>query len=334
VSLADSIVTDDYNRSRRRYDRRSGKSEKMKILVMGAGAVGAYFGARLRASGEDVVLCARGKNLHTIREHGLDIASIRGDLRTGVTATDTPREFAPYDLILFCVKAYDTDAAAQAILGCLRPGGAILTLQNGVENEAKLAAIFGRDAVMGGNARVGVEMVAPGKIVHLSTGHIDFGELDGRETDRAKKIADVFQRAGILGEISADIMTARWDKLIWNGALNTVTTLTRRRVGEVLDDPEGLKLLRTLMQEIVDVARAEGAKISDDRIDAYMAHSQKNLRALKTSTQQDLERGKTLEYEALSGAVVRAARRHNISVPAVETIYALLRLLDAAPKKF
>ena len=305
----------------------------MKILVMGAGAVGAYFGARLRASGEDIVLCARGENLRAIREGGLDITSFRGNLRIDVTATETPSEFAPYDLILFCVKAYDTDAAAQAISGCLNPGGAILTLQNGVENEAKLVAIFGRDAVMGGNARVGVEMVAPGKIVHISTGSIDFGELDGRQTDRVKTIAEMFQRAGVLGQVSTDIMTARWDKLIWNGALNTVTTLTRRRVGEILDDPDGLKLLRTIMQEIVTVARAEGAKISDDRIDAYIAHSQKNLRELKTSTQQDLERGKALEYEALSGAVVRAARRHGISVPAIETIYTLLRLLDGAPKR-
>jgi len=142
----------------------------------------------------------------------------------------------------------------------------------------------------------------------------------------------VFRRAGILGQISADIMTARWEKLIWNGALNTVATLTRRRVGEIIDDPEGLKLLRTLMQEIVNVARAEGANISDDRIEEYIAHSQKNLRALKTSTQQDLERGKALEYEALSGAVVRAARRHDINVLAVEAIYALLRLLDGAQK--
>ncbi len=304
----------------------------MKILVMGAGAVGGYFGARLRAAGEDVVLCARGENLRAIRERGLDITSIRGDLRIEVTATDKPREFAPYDLILFCVKAYDTEAAAREISGCLSPGAVILTLQNGVENEAKLGEIFGREAVMGGNARVGVEMVAPGKIVHLSTGHIDFGELDGRETDRAKEVADVFQRAGILGQVSADIMTLRWDKLVWNGAFNTVSTLTRRRVGEILDDSEAVKLVRALMQEIVNVARAEGAKISDDRVEAYMAHSQKNLRALKTSTQQDLERGKELEYEALSGAVVRAARRHDISVPAVEAVYALMRLLDGAPK--
>jgi len=304
----------------------------MKILVMGAGGVGAYFGARLRAAGEDVVLCARGEHLRAIREHGLDITSIRGDLKIDVRATDTPRDFAPYDLILFCVKAYDTAAAARAIEGCLKPGGAILTIQNGVENEANLAAIFGRDAVMGGNARVGVEILAPGKIAHLSTGHIDFGELDGRESERARAIAAVFQRAGILGQLVADIMTLRWDKLVWNGALNTVATLTRRRVGDILDDAESMKLLRTLMKEIVQVARAEGAKIPDDRIDAYIAHSQKNLRALKTSTQQDLEHGKALEYEALSGAVVRAARRHGISAPANETVYALLRLLDGAPK--
>jgi len=299
---------------------------------MGAGAVGAYFGARLRVAGEDVVLCARGEHLRAIRERGLDIASIRGDLKIEISATENPRDFAPYDLILFCVKAYDTDAAARAIEGCLKPGGAILTLQNGVENEAKLVAIFGRDAVMGGNARVGVEIVAPAKIVHLSTGQIDFGELDGRESERARNIAAVFQRAGILGQFSVDIMTLRWDKLVWNAAMNTVATLTRRKVGEILDDPESMKLLRTLMKEIVDVARAEGAQISYDRIDAYIEHSQKNLRALKTSTQQDLEHGKALEYDALSGAVVRAARRYNISVPANETVYALMRLLDGAPK--
>ena len=304
----------------------------MKILVMGAGAVGSYFGARLRAAGEDVVLCARGKHLAAIRERGLDITSIRGDLKIPVTATDTPTEFAPYDLILFCVKGYDTDAAAKLIRGCLKPGGAILTIQNGVENEARLAAIFGADAVMGGNARVGVEMVAPGKIVHISTGHIDFGELNGRETDRARAIAETFRRAGILGQLSADIKTLRWDKLIWNGSLNTVATLTRRRVGELLDDPESMGLLRTLMKEIVTVGCAEGAKLDDGRIDAYIAHSQKNLRALKTSTQQDLERGKPLEYEELSGAVVRAARRHGIEVPANDTVYALLRLLNDAPK--
>jgi 2-dehydropantoate 2-reductase len=303
----------------------------MKILVMGAGAVGAYFGARLAAAGEQVVLCARGRYLAAFRERGIAIKSIRGDLKLeAIDATDDPRKFAPYDLILFCVKVYDTADAARAISGCLADGGAILTLQNGVENEERLAAIFGRDAVMGGNARVGVEMMKPGELVHLSSGHIDFGELDGRETARARKFADAFRRAGILGELTPKIKTLRWDKLVWNGAFNSVATITRRRVGEILDDPESLRLVTDLMREIITVARADDAEIGFDRIDSYLAHSDKNLRAIKTSTQQDLERGKRLEYEALAGAVVRAARRHGIAVPIMETIYALLRLIDGS----
>jgi 2-dehydropantoate 2-reductase len=306
----------------------------MKILVMGAGAVGAYFGARLQVAGEEVVFCARGANLAAMREQGLDITSIRGALRLpAVAATDNPREFAPYDLVLFCVKTYDTESAARALNACLKPGAAVLTLQNGIENEERLESIFGRGVVMGGNARVGVEMAAPGRLVHLSTGHIDFGELDGRITERARAYADAFRRAGVLGELSTNIRTLRWDKLLWNGAFNTVATLTRRRVGEILDDPESLRLVRTLMREALQVARAEGAELGDERIEHYLAHSQKNLRALKTSTQQDLERGKPLEVEALAGAVVRTARRHAIAVPAYETIYALLRLLDTSARR-
>jgi 2-dehydropantoate 2-reductase len=303
----------------------------MKILVMGAGAVGAYFGARLAAAGEDVTFCARGSYLDAFRTRGITLKSIRGDLSLDkIRATSNPREFAPYELILFCVKAYDTPDAARAIEGCLASGGTILTLQNGVENEDRLAEIFGRDAVMGGNARVGVEMIAPGELVHLSSGHIDFGELDGRETERARLIAASFSRAGIMGELTPRIRTLRWDKLVWNAAFNSVATLTRRRVGDILDDPESLKLVTALMREIITVARADGADIGFERVDSYLAHSDKNLRAIKTSTQQDLERGKRLEYEALSGAVVRAARRYGISVPAMETIYALMRLLDGA----
>ena len=120
-------------------------------------------------------------------------------------------------------------------------------------------------------------------------------------------------------------MLLRWDKRVWNGEFNTVATLTRRRVGALLDDPEGLRLVCTLMREIIDAARAENYQIEYERIDSYLEHSRKNLRALKTSTQQDLERGKRLEYEVLAGAVVRTARRHHLQVPAV---YALLRLLD------
>jgi len=205
-----------------------------------------------------------------------------------------------------------------------------MTLQNGVENEDRLAEFVPRKSIMGGNARVGVEVTAAGRVTHLSSGHIDFGELDGAHSDRARRFADAFKRAGIMGEMSDRFRTLRWDKLVWNGAFNTVATLTRRRVGEIIDDPEGLALVTRLMHEIVSVARADGAQIGYERVDSYLDHSRRNLRAIKTSTQQDLERGKPLEVEALSGAIVRAARRHDVAAPTAETIYALMRLLAGA----
>jgi len=300
----------------------------MKILVMGAGAVGNYFGARLQEAGEDVIFCARGQNLRVLREKGLEIQSPRGDVAIRVKATGDPREFAPYDLILFCVKAYDTETAARAIDGCLNAGGAALTLQNGVESEARLCEILGQDSVMGGNARLGAEVIEPGKVLHRTNGVIEFGEIDGRDTARARKLAEMFQRAGILGELSMRLSTIRWEKLLGNAAFNPVTALTHRTIGDVVDDPDGTNLLRHLMKETVAVAQAEGAPLSEGQAEALIARAGTHLRSGRPSTLQDLERGKPLEYEALSGAIVRAGRRHGIETPYAETVYSLLKLVD------
>ena len=277
----------------------------MKILVMGAGAIGAYFGARLQQAGEQVIFCARGNNLQALKAQGFEFKSYQGDFSVAVTATGDPRDFAPYDLILFCVKSYDTAAAASTLEGCLNPGGVILTLQNGVENELLLAERFGRDAVMGGNARVGAELVAPGTVVHRTGGLIEFGELDGRDTQRAQRLAETFRHAGIFGTLTMRLSTIRWEKLLWNAAFNTVTTLTRSNVGEIIDDPGSLELLRALMHEVAAVARAEGVDLGDAQVEAQITRSRTSLRGVRPSTLQDSERGKPLEYEALCGAVVR-----------------------------
>ena len=300
----------------------------MKILVMGAGAVGAYFGARLQQAGEQVLFCARGEHLRALKDKGLEFESYQGNFSVAVRATGDPRDFAPYDLILFCVKSYDTAAAARSLDGCLNPGGAILTVQNGVENETLLAELFGKDGVMGGNARVGAELVAPGRIVHRTGGLIEFGELDGRDTERAQRIAEMFRRAGIFGELTMRLSTIRWEKLLWNAAFNTVTTLARRKVGDIMDDAGGVELLRALMHEIAAVARAEGVALGDAQVEAQITRSRANLREVRPSTLQDSERGKPLEYEALCGAVVRAARRHQIATPHMDAVYALMKLLD------
>jgi 2-dehydropantoate 2-reductase len=300
----------------------------MKILVMGAGAVGAYFGARLQQAGDQVVFCARGDHLRALQDRGLTFTSFQGDFAIAVTAIGDPRDLAPYDLILFCVKSYDTAAAARTLEGCLNAGGAILTLQNGVENEMLLAEVFGRAAVMGGNARVGAELVAPGHVVHRTGGLIEFGELDGRDTERAQRLTELFRRAGIFGELTMRLPAIRWEKLLWNAAFNTVTTLVQRKVGDLIDDPDGVDLLRALMDEIAAVASAEGVALGDAQVEAQITRSRASLRDVRPSTLQDSERGKPLEYEALSGAVIRAARRHQIATPHMDTVYALMKLLD------
>lgn len=303
----------------------------MKILIMGAGAVGLFYGAHLQKAGEEVYYCARGENLRALSEHGLEVKSFRGDFELRVTATANPREFAPYELVLFCVKSYDTVATARLLDGCLTEGGAVMTIQNGVENEEALCTVLPDESVMGGNARVGAELTAPGKLLHTASGIIEFGELDGRETPRALRLAETFKRAGILGHLTHDLKSVRWKKLMGNNGTNTVSALSRCTLGEMFAEPEGAALVRRLMAETAMVGRAEGAKISDEDLETLYntARGFSNAAAIKTSTLQDLERGKRLEYDAISGAVLRAARRHGLGVPATETVHALLKLLDA-----
>src|SRR5215469_5730948 len=197
----------------------------MKILVMGAGGVGAYYGAKLKLASEDVYFCARGEHLAAIKAHGLTMRGANDEIAVRVAASNEPADFAPYDLILFCVKSYDTTSTAPQLKGTLAPSGIIMTLQNGVENEAALCTILPRAVVMGGNARVGAEITAPGVLVHSGYGYIEFGELDGAETPRALRLAEVFRHAGILGHLTHDLKTVRWIKLMGNNGTNSVCAL-------------------------------------------------------------------------------------------------------------
>ncbi|HUN59754.1 MAG TPA: 2-dehydropantoate 2-reductase [Candidatus Binataceae bacterium] len=303
----------------------------MKILIMGAGGVGAYFGARLQQAGGEVVFGARGENLRAMREHGLEVQSHKGNFKLIVRATDNPKEFAPYDLVLFAVKSYDTEASAKQLLGTLTPDGILMTIQNGVENEEILCRYFPREAVMGGNSRVGAELIAPGKVMHTALGVIEFGELDGRITPRAERLAEIFKRAGIFGELTTDLKTIRWYKLMGNNGTNPVCALSLSTLGQILADEDGHELSRTLMTEAITVGQAEGAKVIQERVEMQLQMIKQHLDAfkIKPSTLQDLEKGKRLEHDAICGAVVRAAARHNIPVPATKAVFALLKMIDA-----
>ena len=197
-----------------------------RIAVYGAGGVGGYFGARLARAGADVHFLARGAHLRALREHGLRVRSVTGDFQVPASATDDPADIGPCDFVLFCVKTFDTDAAAARLGPLMGDGTAVVSLQNGVENEEKLARAVGEDHVMGGAAFIFAGIAEPGVIVHSGgPASITFGELDGRATQRARRLLAMCEQAGFQAELSASISTVLWAKLAFICAQAGLTAL-------------------------------------------------------------------------------------------------------------
>lgn len=304
----------------------------MKILVMGTGAVGSFYGGKLARAGHEVIFVTRGENLQALQHRGLTVKSYQGDFQLEhVHTTDRPEEAGVCDLVLVCVKSYDTKDAARLIRSAVGPHTMLISLQNGVENEELLEQVLGTGPILGGMAYIGAEAVNPGVIVHAVAGRIVFGERGGQRTARVERLEQVFLEAGIDAQLSSHIDATLWDKLIWNAAFNAICTLSRSAVGEVLAYPQTRVLVRDTMLEVIAVARAQGLDLRDSRADEHIASSQTPpMSAFATSMAHDLARGKRLEYDALNGAVVRFGERFRVPVPLNRTLYSLLARLDPA----
>ncbi len=303
----------------------------MRILIAGTGAVGGYFGALLARAGHAVVFLARGANLAALRAHGIRIESFDGDFQLDhVTATDTVEGQAPFDLVLFTVKSYDTATVASQIAPVIAPETVVLSLQNGVENEPALAAALHVPPLLGAMTQIGAELVAPGIIRHVAEGTIYFGEVTGHESARARALAGLFTAAGVRHHLAKDIVRMLWDKLAWNAAHNAVTAITHTTAGEAAAIPATAAVLRDAMLEVVSVAQAQGIELDRERADLMIAYSRERLGSLRTSMLQDLERGRRLEHEALNGAVIRYGDRVGVATPVNRALYGLLAALDPA----
>jgi 2-dehydropantoate 2-reductase len=301
----------------------------MRTLVMGTGAVGAYFGGLLARAGAEVVFVARGANLAALQARGLRIESGNGAVHLpSVQAIADPAEAGAWELALVCVKSYDSEAAAAALRPVVRADTVVLSLQNGIENEAILGAALGLPPLLGALTHIGAELVAPGVVRHDSGGRIVFGERDGRRSARAERLAELFSAARIAHHLSGHIDVMLWDKLAWNAAFNACTTVARQTVGALLARADGRALVRAAMQEVVAVARANGVGLDAARIDAEIERSAVELGHLRTSMLQDRDRGRRLEHEALNGAVLRGAARGGMSAPVNRVLYGLLAVLD------
>lgn len=301
----------------------------MRILIAGTGGVGGYFGALLARAGHDVVFFARGRNLAALRERGLTVESVDGDVHLPhVTATDALAGGAPVGLALVTVKSYDTAAVAAAIAPVVGAETIVLSLQNGVENESLLASVLGLPPLLGAMTQIGAELVAPGVMRHVAEGTIFFGETTGHASARTRALGELFTAAGIRHHVSANILLGLWDKLSWNAAFNAVTALTRLTSGDAARFPATARLLRATILEVIAVARAQGLLLDPARVDGTIAHAAEHLGALRTSMHQDVERGRKLEYDAITGAVVRVGAAIGVPTPVNATLLALLAAVD------
>ncbi|HEY3190408.1 MAG TPA: 2-dehydropantoate 2-reductase [Solirubrobacteraceae bacterium] len=305
----------------------------MRILVHGAGAVGGYFGACLARGGHEVAFVARGATLDALRARGLTVELDGATLRVApVTAVSDPAAAPRPELVLVCVKSYDTPAAAVALHPVVTPETIVLSLQNGIENEDDLARTLGLPPLMLALTQIGVARVAPAIVRYSGRGTILFGEPDGQETPRARRVATALADAGVPYQLRADIRVAAWEKLAWNAGFNAVTTLARATVAEVLAMPATRDLVIAAMEEVDAVATALGVPVRRTRTARVLADSASGLPDFHTSMLQDALAARRLEHDAINGAVVRAAARVGVPVPVNRTLLALLARLDPASR--
>ena len=296
---------------------------------MGAGAVGGYFGARLAAAGHEVHFVARGDHLAALRRQGLRVTSPLGDLEMPtVPATDDPAAIGPVEGVLFTVKSQDTESAATRIKPLLDEETFVVSLQNGIHNERVLAEVVGEARVLSGVAYIEAVIAEPGCIEHRSPfAKLVVGEPSAQASERAKTFVHLCENAGIDASSSDSIESVLWTKWLFICAFSGVTALTRKSIGAVLDDPDTTELYRRAMQEVADLAEAEGVDLPEGIVEERLEFSHKQLKPeMRSSLQGDLERGKPLELDALNGYVHRLGRELEVPTPVNSFIYAALKL--------
>jgi 2-dehydropantoate 2-reductase len=302
----------------------------MRFAILGSGAVGGYYGAKLARAAHDVTFIARGAHLSAIRTRGLEIRSpMVGDFVVRAAAEEDTSRVGPVDVVVVAVKAYDNPTALPLVAPMLGPDTTILTLQNGVDSVAELAALYGEARVIGGPTYIATALAAPGLIEQTGTHRrIVFGEVLGalpRMTDRVRRIQEALAGADVQAEAVEDGRTPIWEKFIFLAALAGFTGAARLPIGPVWADPVIRAQFLDACREIERVARAEGVPVVDGIIERIGEYVGKIPGSMRSSLLIDLSQGKRIEVEALQGALVRRAARLGIPVPIMSTLYAVLK---------
>lgn len=307
----------------------------MKIMIMGSGGMGAYYGGLLAQGGNDVTFIARGAHLEAIRRNGLQVKSIHGDFTVApATATDNPAEAGPVDLILFCVKTYHTDEAAQAIRPAVGPQTAVLSLQNGIDAPERTGKVVGMDHVLGGATWISSAVEAPGIIKQVSQfRRIVFGELDGRRTPRIQSVYEVLHQSGATVEISEEILKVLWTKFVFISSASSLGSLTRLPMGEYRSIPETRAMITTLMREVEALAHKAGVKVDADVVQKSLDFMDNSAPHIKASMQLDVENGRRTELDSMIGVIGHKGRELGIPTPVADFVYAALLPVEFSARK-
>ena len=305
----------------------------MRFVIIGAGGVGGYFGARLAAAGTEVAFIARGAHRQAIEESGLRVLSPKGDLHIERPKVyGEPGGAGPCDVVLICVKMVDTAAVAEAVRPILTGDTAVISLQNGVEAEDMLAESLGRPFVMGGVAYIEAHIEAPGVVRHDGEmARIAFGEINGAASRRQDALHRVCAEAGIDVDASGKIHERIWRKFAMLAPLAGATCLGRCPVGAVRDDPALAGKLEVMVAEAVALARARGVPLAEGMEGRVMQQIGQLPWDMKTSMLRDLEAGRRLELPWLNGAIVRLGAEAGIEAPAnADVVAALTSVVEGA----
>ncbi|MEW5938364.1 MAG: 2-dehydropantoate 2-reductase [Chloroflexota bacterium] len=298
----------------------------MKIAIIGTGGVGGYYGGLLARQGYDVTFVARGAHREAIRKNGLQIKSIHGDFTVSpAQATDNPAEIGVVDFILFTVKTYSTDEAAQAIRPIVGPETSVLSLQNGIDAAERIGKAVGMEHVLGGMTQLSSAIEAPGVIKQVSQfRRVVFGEFDGSVSARAQAVEKAFKEADITAEITQDIRKVLWEKLIFIFVASSMGSLTRLPMGDWREPPETRALIVKLMKEAEAVARAEGVALDADVVEKTLAFIDAAAPHIKPSMQLDVDAGRQFELEAMIGVIGRKGHEAGVPTPTADAVYAAL----------
>ena len=302
--------------------------EQTRVAVVGAGAVGGFYGARMVGSGAQVTFLARGRNLEALREKGLTLRNQGEESRLAVEAASTAEEIGPVDVVLLCVRTLDVAEASQSLMPLLAPRTAVLALQNGLDHIGLISEEVGPDRVLVGSVQaLAVQLVAPGVVTHYGgEGEIVFGPFGGGFSERAERLGKLFEQSSIPYRVSEEMKRELWEKLLFIGGVGGVTALARAPIGPLLESREGWALLAASCEEIVTVARTEGVDLGSDAVERTLRFAGTFPSQWRSSMARDLEAGRRLEVDALSGAVIRRAGRQGIPAPVHRVIHACLSL--------